>query len=95
MNSNNIRLLFTSLPMPDTKEIIDYKIIYSTDDCQFTTEVTTAILEWWQPLWGVSVSSRYCQAMVKYKKKEKPITLNADKIKACADELEKAYLYRV
>ena len=85
--------------MPDTKEIIDYKIMYGTDDFQLITKVNTAILEWWQPLWGVSVicimSPQYYQEMIKYKKKEKPITLNADKIKACADELEKAYLYRV
>ncbi len=85
--------------MPDTKEIIDYKIIYGTDTYQFTTKVTTAILEWWQPLWGVSVicimSPQYYQAMVKYKKEEKPTTLNADKMKECADEFEKAYLYRV
>lgn len=85
--------------MPDTKEIIDYRIVYSTDDFQLITKVNTAISEWWQPLWGVSVVwvnyRQYRQAMVKYKKKEKPITLNADKIKACADELEKAYLYRV
>lgn len=84
--------------MPDTKEIIDYTIVTEKYTADLQAKVNKLISKWYTPIWGVSYDvsmGESAQAMVKYKKEEKPITLNADKIKACADEFEKAYLYRV